>query len=188
MVYPHSVPSAVSSQLEPPKRKRGRPRKYGTPEQALAAKKAATSSSHSFSPRDKKDHALGGASASSSYSTSSKKSHSFALGIPLSYLVGNWVAETPISQYLFILMASLSLCDASSDKFGGTPCLSEWVSNVGQGFTPHVITVAAGEMLKQCPKNLLSPDDTVTSCLFYALNKLMELSPGKLEILQEDVR
>ncbi|KAF7805241.1 AT-hook motif nuclear-localized protein 14 [Senna tora] len=51
LIYPHSVPSAVSSHLEPAKRKRGRPRKYGTPEQALAAKKSASSSSHSFSPR-----------------------------------------------------------------------------------------------------------------------------------------
>lgn len=71
MLYPHSVASAVSSQLEPAKRKRGRPRKYGTPEQALAAKKAATTLSHSFSV-DKKPH--------SPTFPSSKKSHSFALG------------------------------------------------------------------------------------------------------------
>lgn len=45
MVYPHSVPSAVTSSLEPQRRKRGRPRKYGTVEQALAAKKTASSSS-----------------------------------------------------------------------------------------------------------------------------------------------
>ncbi|KAI4301990.1 hypothetical protein L6164_035215 [Bauhinia variegata] len=97
MVYPHSVPSAVSSQLEPAKRKRGRPRKYFTPEQALAAKKAASSSSHSFSSKDKKEHTLAAGSASSSY----KKSQSFGLG------------------------------------------------NAGQGFTPHVITVAAGEDVAQ---------------------------------------
>ncbi|KAI9077931.1 hypothetical protein K1719_040060 [Acacia pycnantha] len=97
MVFPHSVPSAVSSQLEPLKRKRGRPRKYGTPEQALAAKKAATSSSHSFN-KDKKGHALGSPSASSSYTGSSKKSQ---------------------------------------------------LSSLGQGFTPHVITVAAGEDVGQ---------------------------------------
>ncbi|KAL2345842.1 hypothetical protein Fmac_007127 [Flemingia macrophylla] len=93
MLYPHSLASAVSSQLEPPKRKRGRPRKYGTPEQALAAKKAATTSSHSFSA-DKKPH-------SPSFHSSFKKSHSFALG------------------------------------------------NAGQGFTPHVISVAAGEDVGQ---------------------------------------
>ena len=92
MLYPHSVASAVSSQLEPAKRKRGRPRKYGTPEQALAAKKAATTLSHSFSV-DKKPH--------SPTFPSSKKSHSFALG------------------------------------------------NAGQGFTPHVISVAAGEDVGQ---------------------------------------
>ncbi|TKY61329.1 AT-hook motif nuclear-localized protein 14 [Spatholobus suberectus] len=96
ILYPHSVASAVSSQLEPAKRKRGRPRKYGTPEQALAAKKAATTSSQSFSA-DKKPHSP--AFASSSFT--SKKSHSFALG------------------------------------------------NAGQGFTPHVISVAAGEDVGQ---------------------------------------
>ncbi|XP_039029575.1 AT-hook motif nuclear-localized protein 14-like isoform X2 [Hibiscus syriacus] len=45
MVYPHSVPPAVTSTLEPARRKRGRPRKYGTPEQALTAKKMASFSS-----------------------------------------------------------------------------------------------------------------------------------------------
>ncbi|KAF4348994.1 hypothetical protein CsatB_028911 [Cannabis sativa] len=98
MVYPsHSVPSAVTSPLEPAKRKRGRPRKYGTPEQALAAKKAATTSSHSSS-KERKDQA---AASSPSYSASSKKSQFGALG------------------------------------------------NAGQGFTPHVINVAAGEDVGQ---------------------------------------
>ncbi|XP_014491643.1 AT-hook motif nuclear-localized protein 14 isoform X1 [Vigna radiata var. radiata] len=97
ILYPHSVASAVSSQLEPAKRKRGRPRKYGTPEQALAAKKAATASSQSFSG-DKKPHSP---TFPSSSSFTSKKSHSFALG------------------------------------------------NAGQGFTPHVIAVAAGEDVGQ---------------------------------------
>ncbi|KAJ7978189.1 AT-hook motif nuclear-localized protein [Quillaja saponaria] len=99
LLYPHSVPSAVSSQLEPAKRKRGRPRKYGTPEQALAAKKSAATSSHSYSSKDKKDTSVGGGSPS--YTGSSKKSQSFSLG------------------------------------------------NAGQGFTPHVITVAAGEDVGQ---------------------------------------
>ena len=76
ILYPHSVASAVSSQLEPAKRKRGRPRKYGTPEQALAAKKASTASSQSFSA-DKKPHSP---TFPSSSSFTSKKSHSFALG------------------------------------------------------------------------------------------------------------
>lgn len=76
LVYPHPVPSAVTSPLEPAKRKRGRPRKYGTPEQALAAKKAATTSSHSSSSKEKKDHGA----ASPSYSGSSKKSQLVALG------------------------------------------------------------------------------------------------------------
>lgn len=79
MVYAHSVPSsAVTSPLEPAKRKRGRPRKYGTPEQALAAKKAATTSSHSSSSKEKKEQQHG--SASPSYSGSTKKSQLLALG------------------------------------------------------------------------------------------------------------
>ncbi|PPD72795.1 hypothetical protein GOBAR_DD30299 [Gossypium barbadense] len=97
MVYPHSVPSAVTSPLEPARRKRGRPRKYGTPEQAMAAKKTASSTS-----KERREHqqlqqlALGGAGAS--LSGSSRKSQLVALG------------------------------------------------NAGQGFTPHVINVVAGEM------------------------------------------
>ncbi|KAK7344130.1 hypothetical protein VNO77_13435 [Canavalia gladiata] len=75
MAYPHS-----QVQAETAKKKRGRPRKYDSPEQALAAKKAAATSSFS----------------------SSKKS--------LSSLPG---------------------------------------SVGGQGFTPHVITVAAGEDVSQ---------------------------------------
>ncbi|XP_022143142.1 AT-hook motif nuclear-localized protein 14-like isoform X2 [Momordica charantia] len=85
-VYPHSVPSAAvsSSPLEPARRKRGRPRKYGTPEEALAAKKAATASSHSSSSKAKRDHhasSLNALSASSSsFSAPSKKSQLAALG------------------------------------------------------------------------------------------------------------
>ncbi|KAK5786261.1 Putative DNA-binding ESCAROLA -like protein [Gossypium arboreum] len=100
MVYPHSVPSAVMSPLEPARRKRGRPRKYGTPEQAMAAKKTASSTS-----KERREHqqlqqlALGGAGAS--LSGSSRKSQLVALG------------------------------------------------NAGQGFTPHVINVVAGEDVGQ---------------------------------------
>ncbi|KAM1354050.1 hypothetical protein FF1_033632 [Malus domestica] len=79
MVYSHSVPSsAVTSPLEPPpQRKRGRPRKYGTPGQALAAKKAATTSSHSSSSKEKKDQH---GAVSPSYSGSTKKSQQFSFG------------------------------------------------------------------------------------------------------------
>ncbi|KAH1083434.1 hypothetical protein J1N35_023195 [Gossypium stocksii] len=100
MVYAHSVPSAVTSPLEPARRKRGRPRKYGTPEQAMAAKKTASSTS-----KERREHqqlqqlALGGAGAS--LSGSSRKSQLVALG------------------------------------------------NAGQGFTPHVINVVAGEDVGQ---------------------------------------
>ncbi|XP_022965813.1 AT-hook motif nuclear-localized protein 14-like [Cucurbita maxima] len=79
VLYPHSVPSAAvsSSPLEPGRRKRGRPRKYGTPEEALAAKKAATASSHSSS-KAKKD--LVSSSSLNAVSASSKKSQLAALG------------------------------------------------------------------------------------------------------------
>ncbi|KAL4576670.1 hypothetical protein LXL04_012768 [Taraxacum kok-saghyz] len=79
ILYAHnSAPSAVSSPLETVvRRKRGRPRKYGTPEQAAAAKRLSSSSSPStsvppLSPR-KKDLSLGvgGSSASTSFKKSS---------------------------------------------------------------------------------------------------------------------
>ncbi|KAA8539038.1 hypothetical protein F0562_025730 [Nyssa sinensis] len=96
MLYPHSVPSAS----EGVRKKRGRPRKYGTPEQAAAAKRLSSSSPPSaslpISPPKKKDQSLAGGA-----STSSKKSQMAALGI------------------------------------------------AGQGFTPHIITVAAGEDMAQ---------------------------------------
>ncbi|XP_022745282.1 AT-hook motif nuclear-localized protein 14-like [Durio zibethinus] len=98
MLYPHSVPSSVTSPLEPARRKRGRPRKYGTPEQAMAAKKTA-----SLSSKERREQqqqlVLGGGSGS--LSGSSKKSQLVALG------------------------------------------------NAGQGFTPHVINVVAGEDVGQ---------------------------------------
>lgn len=78
MLYPHSVPSAVTLPLEPARRKRGRPRKYGTPEQAMAAKKTATLSSKERREQQQLQQlALGGNSGS--LSGSSKKSQ-FALG------------------------------------------------------------------------------------------------------------
>ncbi|KAJ0657499.1 putative AT-hook motif nuclear-localized protein [Helianthus annuus] len=81
LLYPHtSAPSAVSSPLETGvRRKRGRPRKYGTPEQAAAAKRMSSSSSPGtsvppLSPPSKKDSSLG---VSGSSTTSFKK---YALG------------------------------------------------------------------------------------------------------------
>ncbi|KAJ9180063.1 hypothetical protein P3X46_008354 [Hevea brasiliensis] len=101
MLYPHSVgPSSAAvttAPVEPPRRKRGRPRKYGTPEQALAAKKTAASSNSVA-----KEKREGATSSSPPYSGSSRK-----------------------SQQLFAL------------------------GNAGQAFTPHVITVAAGEDVAQ---------------------------------------
>ncbi|XP_039022407.1 AT-hook motif nuclear-localized protein 14-like [Hibiscus syriacus] len=100
MVYPHSVSPAVTSQLEPARRKRGRPRKYGTPEQAMAAKKTASSTSKERREQQQLQQlALGGAGVS--LSGSSRKSQLLGLG------------------------------------------------NAGQGFTPHVINVVAGEDVGQ---------------------------------------
>ncbi|XP_022862830.1 AT-hook motif nuclear-localized protein 14-like isoform X1 [Olea europaea var. sylvestris] len=99
MAYLHSVPSAVSSPLETVKRKRGRPRKYGTPEQAAAAKRLSGSSVPK--KRDNQDLTASAAGPSGPYSYSSKKPQFSAIG------------------------------------------------NIGQGFTPHIITVAAGEDVGQ---------------------------------------
>ncbi|CAI9773090.1 unnamed protein product [Fraxinus pennsylvanica] len=98
--YPRTVPSAVSSPLETVKRKRGRPRKYGTPEQAAAAKRLSSSASSVASPK-KRGQGLAVADTIGSSSYSSKKSQLAAFGI------------------------------------------------VGQGFTPHIISVAAGEDVGQ---------------------------------------
>ncbi|KAL4574697.1 hypothetical protein LXL04_021533 [Taraxacum kok-saghyz] len=88
-LYPHnSVPSAVSSPLDTGvRRKRGRPRKYSTPEQAAAAKKLASLSS----PKNVTSQTIGGSSTT-----------------------------TPSTKKAFR-------------------------GNSGQGFTPYMITVTAGE-------------------------------------------
>ncbi|KAH9622568.1 hypothetical protein KSS87_016455 [Heliosperma pusillum] len=98
LIYLQSVAGKAPT-VEPPRRKRGRPRKYATPEAAAAAKRAA------FPARRENREFLGGCgsggggASSHSSSVSSKKS-SFA-------------------------------------SFGG------------QGFTPHVINIAAGEDVGQ---------------------------------------
>lgn len=79
MVYPHSVPpAAVSSPLETVRRKRGRPRKYGTPEQAAAAKRLSSAASTASTSMKKGQALAGGAGGTSSSST--KKSQLAALG------------------------------------------------------------------------------------------------------------
>lgn len=79
-VYPHSVPSsAVTAPAEPLKRKRGRPRKYVTPEQALAAKKMASSASSS-SAKERREQAAAAGGMASSNSGSSKKSQLASVG------------------------------------------------------------------------------------------------------------
>ncbi|KAL3523712.1 hypothetical protein ACH5RR_016546 [Cinchona calisaya] len=100
MVY-GTVPSVVTSGggLDSGKRKRGRPRKYGTPGEAAAAKRlsSAASTSAPISTSKKKDLAFSSAASGSS----SKKFQLAALG------------------------------------------------STGQSFTPHVLTVAAGEDVGQ---------------------------------------
>ncbi|KAJ6854649.1 hypothetical protein NC651_039560 [Populus alba x Populus x berolinensis] len=106
LLYPHSMgPSTTATvtgggapvEATSAKRKRGRPRKYGTPELALAAKKTATSASVAASRERKEQHQAGSSSTTSSFSGSSSKKSQHVLG------------------------------------------------TAGHGFTPHVITVAAGE-------------------------------------------
>ncbi|KDO50010.1 hypothetical protein CISIN_1g016976mg [Citrus sinensis] len=107
MVYPHSVASsAMTSTLEPAKKKRGRPRKYGTPEQALAAKKTAA------------------------YSNSKGKREQRELHQQQQQLLGS---------------------GGSGSSYSGAPGKSQLggIGNLGQGFTPHVISVAAGEDVGQ---------------------------------------
>ncbi|GAB2277614.1 hypothetical protein Dimus_012322 [Dionaea muscipula] len=79
-LYPHSVAGKAPSPtaVEPLRRKRGRPRKYATPEEAAAAKRAATSL-HPTQPKKKEQPTSGGPSSSSA--SSSKKSHTLSMGI-----------------------------------------------------------------------------------------------------------
>ncbi|CAN8255676.1 unnamed protein product [Cochlearia groenlandica] len=60
-VYPHSVPSSAPI-IDSVKRKRGRPRKYETPAEALAAKKLASSVSNS-SARERREQAAAASAA-----------------------------------------------------------------------------------------------------------------------------
>ncbi|KAH0884899.1 hypothetical protein HID58_060995, partial [Brassica napus] len=80
--YHHSAPSsAVTAPIEPVKRKRGRPRKYDTPAQALAAKKLASSASSSSARERREQAAAGGVSPPSK--PGSKKSISGSFGLIL---------------------------------------------------------------------------------------------------------
>ncbi|KAK4359866.1 hypothetical protein RND71_022095 [Anisodus tanguticus] len=75
-VYTGSLPSAVSPAMESVKRKRGRPRKYSTPEQAAAAKRLSSASA----PPKKRDHRLSGVVGADGGGSSSMKSQLAALG------------------------------------------------------------------------------------------------------------
>ena len=89
LLYPHSMgPSTTATvtgggapvEATSAKRKRGRPRKYGTPELALAAKKTATSASVAASRERKEQHQAGSSSTTSSFSGSSSKKSQHVLG------------------------------------------------------------------------------------------------------------
>ncbi|KAJ4836209.1 hypothetical protein Tsubulata_021271 [Turnera subulata] len=125
MVFPHSVatPSVVAEQ--PPKRKRGRPRKYGTPEQALAAKKNSASSSSAARAEKREQqqqqhhHQQPG---SPSYSSSSKKSSLHQLqgfgnvGHGFTPHVINVVAGEDVTQkiMLFLQQSKREMCILSA--------------------------------------------------------------------------
>ncbi|KAK9735251.1 hypothetical protein RND81_04G193800 [Saponaria officinalis] len=98
-LYPPSVAGKAPS-VEPQRRKRGRPRKYSTPEAAAAAKRAAVPAAVKRVERQYQVFGGGGGGGSSHSSSSSSKKSNFA-------------------------------------------------SVGGQGFTPHVINVAAGEDVNQ---------------------------------------
>ncbi|KAG5533002.1 hypothetical protein RHGRI_027292 [Rhododendron griersonianum] len=102
--YPSSTATPTS---EGGKRKRGRPRKYATPEEAAAARKALLASS--IPKKKKKDKFVGGGGGGGG-------------GDPSSFSV-SYSKKTPVAP--------------------------PGVGNVGQGFTPHTLNVAAGEDVYQ---------------------------------------
>ncbi|KAL3564836.1 hypothetical protein D5086_032882 [Populus alba] len=136
LLYPHSMgPSTTATvtgggapvEATSAKRKRGRPRKYGTPELALAAKKTATSASVAASRERKEQHQAGFSSTTSSFSGSSSKKSQHVLG------------------------------------------------TAGHGFTPHVITVAAGEDVGQKIIQFLQ-QSTREMCILSASGSVMNVS------------
>ncbi|XP_019192097.1 PREDICTED: AT-hook motif nuclear-localized protein 14 [Ipomoea nil] len=79
-VYPGSVPSAVSSPLETVKRKRGRPRKYGSAEQAAVAKRMSSASSSISPPKKREQGLLGGGARGGTSHSFTKRSQLSAFG------------------------------------------------------------------------------------------------------------
>lgn len=77
-LYPQSVAGKAPATSEPQRRKRGRPRKYGTPEAAAAAKRAAVPSS--IKRKEQQHHHFIPGSSSHSSSASSKKSNLNSVG------------------------------------------------------------------------------------------------------------
>ncbi|KAH0899899.1 hypothetical protein HID58_049467 [Brassica napus] len=118
--YHHSAPSsAVTAPIEPVKRKRGRPRKYDTPAQALAAKKLASSASSS-SARERREQAAAAAGGVSPPSKSGKSGQSFTPHI-VNIPPGEDVAQKII---LFAEQSKHELCILSASGAISDPSLS----------------------------------------------------------------
>ncbi|CAH9065576.1 unnamed protein product [Cuscuta europaea] len=117
IVYPGSIPSAVSPPTEAVKKKRGRPRKYETPEQAAAAKRISSAASASNSVPKKRDQVpLGGAGGQGG-------------GIGGAVGQGGGVVGQG---------SGVSFHTLKTSKFAA-------IGDAGQGFTPHIINLVAGE-------------------------------------------
>ncbi|CAK7341047.1 unnamed protein product [Dovyalis caffra] len=170
MLYPHSmVPSTTATvtgggapmEATGAKRKRGRPRKYGTPELALAAKKTASSAAAS---REKKEHQAGSSSTTSSFSGSaSKKSQHASLalvfdGVNVKISNSCMLYEACMCFYSIFKNVIVNSKIDENVEFIDLEYDANWLigigntfsfaGNAGHGFTPHVITVAAGEVWK----------------------------------------
>ncbi|XP_059665770.1 AT-hook motif nuclear-localized protein 14 [Cornus florida] len=138
MVYPHSVPSAVSTPLEIGRRKRGRPRKYGTPEQAAAAKRLSSSSaslsSMPISPPKKKDQSFGAGGGASS--SSSKKTQLAALGNAGQGFIPHIIAVAAgedVSQKIMVFMqqSKREICILSASGSISNPSLRQPATSGG---------------------------------------------------------
>ncbi|KAG6738317.1 hypothetical protein POTOM_057929 [Populus tomentosa] len=165
------------------KRKRGRPRKYGTPELALAAKKTATSASVAASRERKEQHQAGSSSTTSSFSGSSSKKSQHVLG--KGFLTLLWF----VCELLNLKMWFNSL---KGFVFSGLKHLSILrvlffiAGTAGHGFTPHVITVAAGEL--RVPFILGLYSDEQHYVVEFKINSLQDVGQKIIQFLQQSTR
>ncbi|RAL51207.1 hypothetical protein DM860_010709 [Cuscuta australis] len=117
MAYPSSLQSAGSSPTEPVKKKRGRPRKYDTPEEAAAARRAAAASNTLPKKRDQVqlgdggvqgDGGSGGRPRGSGGSSYALKNHPFSaigdVGKGFTPYIINVVAGEDVSNKIMTFM------------------------------------------------------------------------------------